>query len=257
MNIFNRIMMILLILLGLAVLGFMLYASMYVQLLDVAREELDFFKESLLSDTLFYYAFVAACLLVGLVLLVLFVLEVRRPRYKMVRIKSAGGGDARLAVQSVAQSLEYRIDELPGVRAVQPRIISRGGDVEVMIGLDTSPSVNIPVLTAQISDLCQEIVESQLGLKLHGRVRLNIRHEPYARGTTPARGRPVQAVTPATAMQGWASVAAATAEPRPVAPAMPPVQPEPVSKAEPASAPIAEAMPTDDKSAPAGASGTA
>ena len=200
MNVFNRIAMIVAILLGLAILGVMLARPLDV--LQVTRDEIGLFEESLFSYE-FFYAFTAACVSVGLVFLVLLWLEVRRPRYRMVRIRSSGGGDARLSIESVAQNLEFRIDELPGVRKVRPKIISRGGDVEVAIALDTSPTVNIPALTAQISDLCQEIIQGQLGLKLRGKVRLNIHHEPYPRGMAPVPGASAQSAAPLARSQEW------------------------------------------------------
>jgi hypothetical protein len=94
------------------------------------------------------------------------------------------------------------VDELAGVRKVKTRITSRGKDVDVALDLDTSPSVNIPVLTDQIIGLCHDIVEGQLGIQIHGRPILNIKHEPYPRGTMPSTrplGNEPVAATPAPA----------------------------------------------------------
>jgi hypothetical protein len=150
------------------------------------------------------------------ILLVLLWLELRRPRRKTVRVKTQGGGNAHLDVQSVVQSLEYRIDELPGVRQVRPRILSHGRDIEVVLDLDTSPSVNIPTLTDQIVGLTNDIVEGQLGLKIRSRVRVNIRHEPYPRGTMPSTATVSKeaAIPPATEK-------ASAAKPAEFAPAKP------------------------------------
>lgn len=182
MNILNRIMMVLAILLGLFVVLFVMIRP--IDAVDLVRTNLDFFAQSLFDDQSFLI-FLAATGALEFVLLILFWLELRRPRRKTVRIKTKGGGTAQLGVQSVAQSLEYRIDELAGVRKVRPSITSRGRDIRVAIDLDTSPSVNIPVLTDQIMDLCHDIVERQLGVKIHGKVKINVRHEPYPRGTMP------------------------------------------------------------------------
>ncbi len=203
MNVFNRILTVLVILLLAGVLVLVLFNPLMI--VDLIRAGVDSFEQGIFKDQVFV-VFLATGAVVLLGLLIILWLEVRRPRRKMVRIKTASGGNVQLEIQSVSQSLEYRIDELAGVRQVRPQIISRGSDVDVIISLDTSPSVNVPMLTDQIVNLCHEIIETQLGLKVHGKVRVNVRHEPYPRGTMPVSGpvtqdtvvRPVVAEKPVT-----------------------------------------------------------
>ncbi len=185
MRIFNRIVMII----GILLLLFVALVLMIrpLEAIDWMRMWLDYFEESIFDATFFY---IYLGVLAGLVLILLIILwlEIRRSRRKTVRIKTKSGGTAELGTQSVAQSLEYRIDELAGVRHVKTHVKSRGRNVEINIDLDTSPSVNIPVLTDQVMDLAHEIVEKQLGVPIHGRVNLRVRHEPYPRGTMPVSG---------------------------------------------------------------------
>ena len=185
MNVFNRIVMVLAILLGLFLVLFAMLRSL--DAINIVRANLDYLEQSLFDDQ-FYYGFLLVLGILEFVLLILFWLEIRRTKRKTVRIKTRGGGKTQLGVESVVQSLEYRIDELAGVRKVKPDIISRGRNIKVRIDLDTSPSVNIPVLTDQIMVLCHDIVEGQLGVKIHGKVEINVRHEPYPRGTMPPTG---------------------------------------------------------------------
>jgi hypothetical protein len=185
MNVFNRILMIVLILLGLA--AAIALALFNVAALDVIRIYVDALQQALFVDQS-YMIYLGALGVWALLMVILLVLELHHPRYKTVRIKTRGGGKARLGIDSVAQSLEYRIDELAGVRKVHPKIVSRGRDAAVTIGLDTSPSVNVPVLTDQIIELCHDIVEGQLGVKIRGKVVVNVKHEPYPRGTMPPTG---------------------------------------------------------------------
>ena len=184
MNVLNRILMVLLILALLAAVVFLvrdpLAVAMFVQTWAARFWELLFVQQ-------FYQYFLIGMGVLGLILLLLLWGELRRGRRKTVRIRNKLG-KANLDVQSVMQSLEYRIDELAGVRKVHPKVVSRGSDVDVTIDLDTSPSVNVPVLTQQIMELCRDIVETQLGVKIHGKVQVNITHEPYPRGTMPSTG---------------------------------------------------------------------
>ena len=234
MNVFNRILAVLAILVALAVvLLVMLYP---LDAVDVVKANLDQFEESLF-DNQFFYLFLAVSGAVELLLLVLLWLEVRRPRRRTVRVKTKEGGRAQLGIESVSQSLEYRIDELAGVRRVAPHVVSRGRDVDVIIELDTSPSVNIPVLTDQIMDLCHDIVEGQLGVKIHGKPDIRITHEPYPRGTMPSTGP--------LGMEAVASPPAAV-EPKPIRAPKPvqPIAPEP----EPTSPVVVEPAPLLEES---------
>ncbi len=185
MNVFNRIVMVVAIIFLLVFIAVLMVFDL--QVIAQARASLDAFEAGL-YDGQFSMLFLIICGGMLFVLLILLWLEMRRPRRKTVRIKAASGGDAQMGIQSVSQSLDYRIDELAGVRKVQSHITSRGRDVDVSIDLGTSPSVNIPVLTDQIISLCRDIVETQLGIKIHGPVKVNIRHEPYPRGTMPSTG---------------------------------------------------------------------
>jgi len=182
MNVFNRIVMILSVLFWIALVVFtMLYPW---DLIDRLQNDLLYYELSIYQDDL-WYTFIAGAGALLLILLILLWLEIRHRRYKTVRIRGKGRGTGELSVASVAQSLEYRVDELLGVRKVRPRVTSRGKDVVIVLDLDTSPTVNIPILTEQVVKLCQDVVEGQLGLRIHRKVRVNITHEPYPRGTMP------------------------------------------------------------------------
>ncbi len=187
MNVFNRIVMVLLIL-GLLGLAALLLINP-LSVLQTGADALSRAQDSVLfSDANWNIYYMVGVGVVALVLLILLILEVRRTRKKSVRIKTEGDGKARIGVESVTQSLAYRIDELPGVRDAKPRITSRGKDVSVAIDLHTSPTVNVPAVTGDIVKLAHEIIETQLGVKIHGQVEVNVAHEPFPRGTMAATG---------------------------------------------------------------------
>jgi len=182
MNVFNRIVMILLILGLLALCVVMLVepqAAVETAIYLLSNLQASGYISGGGLDT--YYVVGVAIAVV--VLLMLLFLEVRRGRKKSVRIKTEGNGQARIGVDSVVQSLVYRIDELPGVRDAKAHITSRGNDVAVVVDLHTSPTVNVPAVTGQVVKLAHEIIEAQLGVKIHGKVQVNVAHEPFPRGT--------------------------------------------------------------------------
>ncbi|MGI6381539.1 MAG: alkaline shock response membrane anchor protein AmaP [Anaerolineae bacterium] len=182
MNVFNRIVVVLLFL-GLIALAVFAVARP-LQLLDWAQTNLALFGEQVFDAAFWQMFSIGAYVLIALLVILLW-LEVRRRRRKTVRVKTRAKSDAQLALDSVAHSLEYRIDELAGVRKVVPKIRSYGKSAAIQLDLDTSPSVNIGLLTDQIVDMVHDIVEGQLGLKIAGKVHVNVHHEPYPKGTMP------------------------------------------------------------------------
>ncbi len=232
MNVFNRVVMVIALLFWLVVVAVVLLRPL--EAASLVRTYVGVFEEGLFNDQ-FFLLFLVIGGAILLLLLILFVFELRRGRRRTVRVRTKGPGDAQLTVDSVVQSLEYRIDELPGVRQVQAHVASRGRDVEVILDLDTSPAVNIPTLSDQIAALCHDILEEQLGLRIHGKVRINIRHEPYPSGAMPPAPVGREAVG-----------ASRPAESRPAEPAAPATPAAPVEPSLPEQGPAQEA-PGEDK----------
>ncbi|MEN6479489.1 MAG: alkaline shock response membrane anchor protein AmaP [Anaerolineales bacterium] len=242
MKVFNRIVVVIGILLGLA--GSLFVLLYPIQAAEAAQAVVAQFEEALF-DARFQTLFIVTMVVLIALLLFLLVLELRRGRRKFVRIRTEGPAKAVLGVDSIEQSLEFRIDELAGVRKVVPHVRSRGKDVEVSVDLDTSPSVNIPVLTDQVVNLCRDIVEGQLGVKLHGKIMINVHHEPYPRGTMPpTQPLPKGAEAIATQPRFVEPQPAPRPEPAPAREAAlpkPPVQAKAVAQEKPAPAPVAPA----------------
>lgn len=189
MNAFNRVAFVIIVLLLMAAAVLLLVFPL--QTLQTAVASLETLEENLIQRENFFLFYVIVLVAVLILLLFLLFLELRPRRKKSVRIRTEGAGQVQIGVDSVTQSLAYRIDELPGVRDVRPHLMSRGRDVRVRIDLRTSPTVNVPSVTEQIVDLAHDIIEGQLGVKIRGKVVVNVAHEPFPRGTLPpAAGRP-------------------------------------------------------------------
>jgi hypothetical protein len=107
-------------------------------------------------------------------------LEVRRPRTKTIKVQKVSGGEAELATESIASRLEYNIDQLADVHKVKPTISSGRKGVRVVLELETSPEIEVPMKTEEVQQLTKEIIENRMGLKLDS-VRVVIRHAPYTR----------------------------------------------------------------------------
>ena len=108
-------------------------------------------------------------------------LEVRRPRAKTIKVMKVSGGQAELATDSIANRLEYNIDQLADVIKVKPIISPGRKGVKVDLELETTPDIEVPMKTEEVQQLTKEIVETSMGLKLES-VRVIMRHAPYPKG---------------------------------------------------------------------------
>ncbi len=218
MRVVNRIFVTLISVLAIVVAVLFMWTPM--RLLTGVTGWLDNLASRITGSGTSWTVAVIVAVLVILAALAVLVLELTPRRQSRVRIKAQGRGNARLRVESVAQTLAFRIDELEGVRKVVPHLSSHGKDLDVLLQVDASPSANVPALSDQIIDRTIRILEGELGLQIRGRVNLDISSEPYPamKGVQPAITGPawtgpssvVTAPTPAVSAPA-APVAAPTA----------------------------------------------
>lgn len=105
-------------------------------------------------------------------------LEVRRPTRRRVKLLKISGGEVELAVDSIAQRLEYRVDQLADVVKVMPEVKPRRNAVDVVLDLETTPDIDVPNKTEEVCQVARDVVEERMGLKLR-KIKVNIKHAPY------------------------------------------------------------------------------
>jgi uncharacterized alkaline shock family protein YloU len=110
-------------------------------------------------------------------------LEVRRPKAKTIRVQKVSGGEAELTTDSIANRLEYNIDQLADVIKVKSTISAGRKGVRVDLQLETSPEIEVPMKTEEVQQLTKDVVENRMGLQLDT-VRVVIRHAPYPKAAT-------------------------------------------------------------------------
>lgn len=189
MNIFNRIVIVLLlislILVSAAVIVLpkqaLSVAGNVVQVLD---DYVSIFQGWLLM-TLALAATIILCI-------VLLWLELRRPTPQTVRVEKISGGEARVAVTSVAQRLQYNLDQLPQVLSVKPRVSAKGKRVDITLDVETTQDVNVPAKTEEIGQITRSVIQEQMGLKL-GKLVVTVRHTSVP---SMERPRPARTVPP-------------------------------------------------------------
>lgn len=190
MNIFNRGIMILLILALLILIPlFLIFPS---DTFTYAKAWTTFIQGRF--DFLVYLVTIVFGALIWIFLLLLLVAEVLPRRKKTIKVQMVEGGEARLHVDSIVQRLRYEVDRLPEITDVRPQVQSKGGKgINVTLDVKTTPTVNIPNKTEELVALVREQVENRMGIRLN-KVAVNIKHSPYARPQRPQQPQHPQKV---------------------------------------------------------------
>ena len=178
MNVLNRIIVIVLLIILLVLIPVLIFSAMVMPDASVATAEqaVNSIQANLTLLNRIIFSVLVALIWVALVLFLW--LEIRRSRAKAVQVQEMTVGEARVSISSIVQRLEYNIDGLQDVVSVHPSVKPKGSGVDVVVNLQTSPEIDIPMKTEEVVQLAREVIEDQMGLKLH-HVSVEIKHAPY------------------------------------------------------------------------------
>ena len=191
MNVFNRIMMILVILVVFiaVTIGLVVPVESLAVIGGVAGSVLRTLNRIRPEFLLPFRALLILCaILIDVLLVALLFLEVRGPRHT-IRVAKVGGGQVSVTAESLAERIQYHVDQLADVIKVQVKVAPRGGGVDLDLNIQTGADVNVPEKAEQILEVTRQVVEDKMGLKLGRKPRINIHAMPYpgvvARPTAP------------------------------------------------------------------------
>jgi uncharacterized membrane protein len=172
MNVFNRIVVVLLlvVLILVSAAAIVLPHPTFVTLQDLVYS-----LDSYTSNFQGWVLMAAALLVVIALCLVVLWMEFRRKTSKTVRVEKISGGEARVAIESVVQRVQYNLDQLPQVLSVKPRVTAKGRKMDLLLDVETTQDVNIPAKTEELAQLTRSVIQEQMGLKL-GKVVVTVRH---------------------------------------------------------------------------------
>lgn len=203
MNIFNRVLVVLGLVLTMVVLTLLLAfpvqslsvvvaaASALMRLYARIRPEFTALVQAVL---------IVIAILVDFVLLVLLIAEFRRPRQKYIRVQSIAGGHVGVTIDSIANRLRYHIDPLPDVLAVKPRVSRKRDGVALALEVEATADVNVPRKAEEVLEITRQVIEEKMGLKLADKPQIMIRTVTAPGGSSSALARAPepdsQALTP-------------------------------------------------------------
>lgn len=182
MNIFNRLVVIVLLVAGMIVLPvvLVLVPARPDLVAIIGQQGLSLLKAiGEQNQFLFILGGILSAVLTFIICGLLLWLELRRPYGKVVRVQKVSGDEAKVTTDSIARRLEYNIDQLADIISVRPKVMAKGKGVQIQLDVETSPEVDVPAKTEEISKVAREVIEERMGLKLAGKLEIHIKHAPY------------------------------------------------------------------------------
>jgi hypothetical protein len=188
MNTFNRMVVVILLLLAMVVCSLALVlpqptlrtvalqASGWADLLDRVR------PVALLPIG------ILLALIVDLVGILLIILEVRRPAARSISVEQAAGGEVTLSIASIADQLKTEVSQLPDVLQAKPKVSAKRKGVVVEVDARIAADAGLPIKAERIVETVRRVVEQKMGLKLVRPPKVNLEAVRRARPETAVEG---------------------------------------------------------------------
>lgn len=184
MNIFNRILAILvLIVLLAAAVWLAVFPLETVRAVQNALGATGAFLEQAQANALWLVTLVRVALVVAALVIFGLLLwgEVKPRRPRAVRIQTESGSQASVTTESVARRLAWHVDQLADVISVTPKVTAAGRAVNVILHLETRPEIDVPMKTDEVVAVAREVIADRMGLQI-GKIDVRIKHAPYQEG---------------------------------------------------------------------------
>ena len=187
MNLINRLMVMVGLLIGIAVapIAIVLVLFFTAGLANTANS----IGQSLAGGSsafLIQITCVITARTVFVVSIILLFLELNRPGVRHLRVPQVTDGEVTVTAAVIVQRLEHSISQLADIVLVKPRVAAskKGAAVDAFIELETSPEVNVPQKTQEVIATAKQVMEQQMGLTI-GKVVVQLN---YSRQKTKSQG---------------------------------------------------------------------
>ena len=138
--------------------------------------------------------------LTGFVVLVLFfIIELRRPTAKMARVGAIDGGEVEISLKTVREHIIFEVDKLPGVLRARPEVKAKKGGVEIELLVDVASDADVPPQANRLVEMVRRVVVEKMGVQLARPPRVRMHAVPipaaiprYVSGPRPGATRPAQ-----------------------------------------------------------------
>jgi hypothetical protein len=117
---------------------------------------------------------VAIAVVIDIALAIVIILEIRRPRSRFLRVQQVAGGIAKISTDSVVELLQHRLEPLPGIIRVTPKIRAKGNRVTAWVDAGVARGTNVPQTANQLIEVIQSVLTEELGLLIAGQPEVQV-----------------------------------------------------------------------------------
>lgn len=179
MNTFNRVVIVILLLI--AIVACTISSVLPIRTVDTLSRQLDgladFFER--LRPIIRIPLGILVALTLDVVFVLLIILEIRRRAPKSIQVEQTSGGEVKISVASIADRLNYEVDQLPGVLRSKSSVAAKRGGVTVELDVEMAAKLDVPQKAEQIVETARRVVEETMGLKLSQPPKVNLRAVPH------------------------------------------------------------------------------
>ncbi|GIW10572.1 MAG: hypothetical protein KatS3mg061_1629 [Dehalococcoidia bacterium] len=219
MNIFNRLIVILLMLFlilcsALTILALALYQG---EVVDIFRQVAAAYPRGVSLETEVVIGLGVLAAVVALLAAIVLWFEIVPSNAPGVRLQSVGGANAIVTTEAIVQRVRYEAEQVPGVRQARASMRTNGREAALRVDARLASDAPVAPLVDQIASRVREAIETQMGIRIR---RLDVYVSPEPMGSRPTGAE--------RAPSGLASPSAPV-----VAPLIPSLSPPPTRPAEP------------------------
>ena len=196
MNTFNRVVLVILVLLAMVLCSLTLVVPLAT--LQTVAQGAESLAEGLarIRPVVRVPAGILLALILDLIGILLIVLEVRRPAAKAIRVEQTTGGHVTLTVASISDQVKAELRQLPEILQAKPKVSSRRKGVLVEVDARIAAEERVPDKADRIVAAIQRVVEEKMGLRLARPPKVNIEAVRAGSGTRQAPEEAPSGLTP-------------------------------------------------------------
>jgi hypothetical protein len=117
---------------------------------------------------------IAIAVVIDIALAIVIILEVRSPRSRFLRVQQVAGGMANISTDSVVELLQHRLEPLPGVIRVTPKIRAKGNRVTAWVDVGVARGTNVPQTANRLIRAIRSVLTKELGLQIAGQPEVQV-----------------------------------------------------------------------------------
>ena len=118
---------------------------------------------------------VGIAIIVDLILALWIYLEIKPKRKRFIKVEQVSGGKATVSLDSIVRQLLYRLDPLPGVVKVTPAVSPKGDKIQARLDVIVTRELAVPQMADNLITIAKQAIADDLGLVIAGEPQIRIK----------------------------------------------------------------------------------